>query len=369
MKTLAAVLEGPGRPFELRELELAEPGHGEILIKYAASGLCHSDLHLIDGDIIPRFPIVAGHEGSGVVEAVGPGVTRLAVGDHVVCSFLPSCGTCRYCSIGAHNLCDSSAHVMNGNFPDGTFRLSDGARQVGSLCMLGTFSERAVIPQESAVRIDPWTPLEAAALVGCGVPTGWGTAVNAGGIRVGDAVVIYGVGGVGMNSVQGAVAAGAKFVAVVDPIEFKRDMALSFGATHVFADAEEAATKMNELTWGQGADQAIVTVGVVDEHVVSHAFDVIGKRGTLVIAGQSHPDAITIRLPSALLVRSEKVIRGAQYGSCNPHLDILRLLRLYDAGQLKLDELITRRYRLEDINDAIRDLREDKLIRGLIVHE
>lgn len=248
MKTTAAVLLEAGKPFELMELNLDGPGPGEVLIKYTAAGLCHSDLHLTDGDLPPRYPIVGGHEGSGIIEDVGPGVTKVKPGDHVVCSFIPSCGTCRYCSTGRQNLCDMGATILDGCMPDGSFRLHSGGTDFGAVCMLGTFSERATISEHSVVKVDDWLPLETAVLVGCGVPSGWGTAVNAGNLRAGDTAVIYGVGGLGINAVQGAIAAGCKYVVVVDPVAFKRDMALKFGATHAFADAASAAQKVNELT-------------------------------------------------------------------------------------------------------------------------
>ncbi|NKQ55560.1 NDMA-dependent alcohol dehydrogenase [Amycolatopsis sp. K13G38] len=368
MKTRAAVVEQGSNAFEIRELDVDEPGVGEVHVKFVASGLCHSDLHLIDGDIVPRFPIVAGHEGAGIIESVGPGVTRLKPGDHVVCSFIPSCGTCRYCATGHQNLCDLGAHLMKGEFVDGTFRYHGQGKDYGSLSMIGAFSERATLSQYSVVKVDDWLPLDVAAVMGCAVPTGWGSAINTGGVRVGDAVVVYGIGGIGINAVQASAYAGAKFVVAVDPVEFKRESALKLGATHAFSDPAEAAAKVNELTWGQGADQAIVTVGVVDDEVVRNAFDIIGKTGTLVITGQSHPDKVTIQIPSALLVRNEKVIRGSQFGSSNPQYDIVKLLRLYNAGQLKLDELITKRYTLDQINDGYQDMRDGKIIRGLIVH-
>ncbi len=236
MKTKAAVLLETGRPFEIMELDLDGPGPGEVLIKYTAAGLCHSDLHLTDGDLPPpRFPIVGGHEGSGIIEEVGPGVTKVEPGDHVVCSFIPNCGTCRYCSTGRQNLCDMGATILEGSMPDGSFRFHSGGTDFGAMCMLGTFSERATVSQHSVVKVDDWLPLETAVLVGCGVPSGWGgTAVYAGGdVRPGDIVVIYGIGGLGgINAVQGALHAGAKYIVVVDPVEMKRDQALKFGATH-----------------------------------------------------------------------------------------------------------------------------------------
>lgn len=263
MKTTAAVLFEAGKPFELMELDLDGPGPGEVLVKYTAAGLCHSDLHLTDGDLPPRFPIVGGHEGSGVIEEVGAGVTRVKPGDHVVCSFIPNCGTCRYCCTGRQNLCDMGATILEGCMPDGSFRFHSQGTDFGAMCMLGTFAERATVSQHSVVKVDDWLPLETAVLVGCGVPSGWGTAVNAGNLRAGDTAVIYGVGGLGINAVQGATAAGCKYVVVVDPVAFKRETALKFGATHAFADAASAAAKVDELTWGQGADAAL-KISVLD---------------------------------------------------------------------------------------------------------
>ncbi|MGX7730582.1 NDMA-dependent alcohol dehydrogenase [Rhodococcus sp. 14C212] len=369
MKTKAAVLLETGKPFEIMELDLDGPGPGEVLIKYTAAGLCHSDLHLTDGDLPPRFPIVGGHEGSGIIEEVGPGVTKVKPGDHVVCSFIPNCGTCRYCSTGRQNLCDMGATILEGCMPDGSFRFHSGSTDFGAMCMLGTFAERATISQHSVVKVDDWLPLETAVLVGCGVPSGWGTAVYAGDVRAGDIVVIYGIGGLGVNAVQGAVHAGAKYVVVVDPVEFKRDTALKFGATHAFASAAEAAEKVNELSWGQGADAALILVGTVDEEVVSAATSIVGKGGTVVITGLANPEKLTVHVSGTELTLFQKTIKGSLFGSANPQYDIVRLLRLYDAGQLKLDELVTHRYSLEEVNQGYQDLRDGKNIRGVIIHD
>ncbi|OBF98746.1 NDMA-dependent alcohol dehydrogenase [Mycolicibacter sinensis] len=368
MKTTAAVLLEPGKPFEIMELDLDGPGPGEVLIRYVAAGLCHSDLHLTDGDLPPRYPIVGGHEGAGIIEDVGVGVTKVAPGDHVVCSFIPSCGTCRYCATGRQSLCDMGATILDGCMPDGTFRFRSGGTEFGAMCMLGTFSERAVISEHSVVKIDDWLPLETAVLVGCGVPTGWGAATYAGNVRPGDIAVIYGVGGIGINAVQGALQSGAKYVVVVDPVEFKRETALKFGATHAFSSANEAAEKVSELSWGQGADQAIVTVGTVEEEVISSAFDIVGKGGTVIVVGLASPERLTVHVSGMMLTLMEKTIKGSLFGSANPQYDIVRLLRLYDAGQLRLDELVTARYRLEDVNQGYQDLRDGKNIRGIITY-
>jgi NDMA-dependent alcohol dehydrogenase len=369
MKTKAAVLHGLHKPFEIMELDLEGPRDGEVLIRYRAAGLCHSDLHLIDGDIVPRFPIIGGHEGAGVIEEVGPGVTKVKPGDHVVCSFIPNCGTCRYCSTGRQNLCDMGATIAEGYMPDGSFRFHADGTDVGAMCMLGTFSERATVSQHSVVKVDDWLPLETAVLVGCGVPTGWATANYAGGVRAGDTTVIYGIGGVGINAVQGAAHAGAQYVVVVDPVQFKRDTAVKLGATHAFATAEEAQEKVTELTWGQGADQALITVGTVEEDVVTAAFNVVGKGGTVIITGLANPEKLTVHVSGGLMTLFEKTIKGTLFGSANPQYDIVKLLRLYDAGQLKLDELVTKRYTLDQVNEGYQDLRDGKNIRGVIVYD
>jgi len=254
MKTRAAVLRDVGKDWEVIELELDPPKAGEVLVRFAASGMCHSDDHLRTGDIPVRYPIVGGHEGAGVVEDTGPGVTRVEPGDHVVCSFLPVCGHCRFCAQGMTNLCDLGALLVENSLPDGTFRFHADGEDFGQMCLLGTFSERAVISEYSCVRIDDDLPLEAAALVGCGVPTGWGTAVHAGGVRPGDTTIVYGVGGVGINAVQGAANAGARNVIAVDPVESKRAVAARLGATHTAPDAATAARIAIEVTnWSRSA--------------------------------------------------------------------------------------------------------------------
>ncbi|HTM84059.1 MAG TPA: NDMA-dependent alcohol dehydrogenase [Mycobacterium sp.] len=373
MKTRAAVLHHPQERFEIMELDLDGPGPGEVLIKFTAAGLCHSDLHMASPNLPVRYPIVGGHEGSGIIEDVGPGVSKVKPGDHVVCCFIPSCGTCRYCSTGRQNLCDLGATIMEGCMPDGTFRFhlhgADGRTDVGGLCMLGTFAERATVSQHSVVKIDDWLPLESAVLVGCGVPTGWASANYAGGVRAGDTVVIYGIGGVGINAVQGAVHAGAKHVVAVDPVAFKRETAMKFGATHAFATADEALATIAELTWGQLADQALITVGDVHEDVVSAAFTAIGKGGTVVVVGLTgNFEERAVHVSADEMALFGKTIKGTLFGGANPQYDIVRLLRLYDAGQLKLDELVTRRYSLEQVNEGYQDLRDGKNIRGIITY-
>jgi alcohol dehydrogenase (nicotinoprotein) len=369
MKTRAAVLMDMGKDWEITELDLDPPKAGEVLIRFVASGLCHSDDHLRTGDIPVRYPIVGGHEGAGIIEEVGDATSRFQAGDHVVCSFLPVCGHCRFCARGITNLCDMGILLYENSLPDGTFRFHGNGDDFGQMCLLGTFSQWSVVSEHSCVKIDDDLPLEVAALVGCGVPTGWGTAVNAGGVRPGDTTVVYGVGGVGINAVQGAAFAGARNVIAVDPIASKREVAEEFGATHTAADAETAQQIITEVTQGVGADQALVTVGVVTEEVISAAFAAIRKRGTVVITGIAGPGKITIQVPSFDLTVMEKRIHGALFGSGNPFDEIPRLLELYRVGRLKLDELVTTRYRLDDVNQGYRDLLDGRNVRGLLIHE
>ncbi|WP_236792637.1 NDMA-dependent alcohol dehydrogenase [Amycolatopsis sp. GM8] len=364
--TRAAICREPRRPWEIIDLELDEPKADEVRVRFHAAGMCHSDDHIQKGDSGMRFPVVGGHEGAGVVEAVGADVTRVAVGDHVVCSFIPACGKCRYCSTGHQNMCDEGKNASTGEFPDGTFRFHAGGEDFGGLCVLGTFSQYAVLHEFSCIKIPDDIPFDVAALVSCGVPTGWGTAVYAGGVRPGETVVVYGAGGVGSNAVQGARYAGAKNVVVVDPVEFKRDMAKVFGATHTFADAEEAHEFVVQTTWGQLADHALITVGVLSDEVITSAVGVVGKSGkvTITAVGPGQLD-----LPGGMLIGYQRRVQGAVFGACNPLYDVPRLLSLYRSGDLKLDELITRRYPLEEVNQGYRDMLDGKNIRGVIVHE
>jgi len=368
-KTRAGIARGPHRGWELVELDLDEPKAHEVRVRFHAAGLCHSDDHITAGDAPVRFPMVGGHEGSGVVEAVGPDVRRVAVGDRVICSYIPACGACRPCSTGHQNMCVKGLNASTGMFLDGTFRFHLDGEDLGGFCSLGTFSDRAVVSEWACLPLPDDIPFEIGALVGCGVPTGWGSAVYAAGVRAGDTVVIYGAGGVGSNAVQGARYAGAKNVVVVDPVEFKRDMATVFGATHTFADAKSAHDFVVETTWGQLADHAICTPGVLTEQVVADAVAVVGKGGKVTITAVGKIDEKAVHVHAGGMILYQKQVRGALFGDCNPLYDVPKLLGLYRAGDLKLDELITRRYRLDELNDAYRDLADGKNIRGVVVHE
>jgi S-(hydroxymethyl)glutathione dehydrogenase/alcohol dehydrogenase len=369
MRTKAAVVRGTGQPFEVVEVELDEPKAGEVLVRWVAAGLCHSDLHLKSGDLVPRYPMVGGHEGAGIIEQVGPGVTRLQPGDHVICSFLPVCGHCRWCSTGRSNLCDMGATILDGVLPDGTYRFHEDGQDLGGMCMLGTFSERSVISENSAVKVDDDLPLDKVVLIGCGVPTGWGSSVHAAATEPGDTIAIYGIGGIGINSVQGAALAGARNVVAIDPLPNKREAAEQLGATHSCETAEEAHELVQQLTRGVGADKAIITVGVVDAKVVGDAVGTIRKGGTVVITGLADPTKTNVELNSSMLTLFEKTVKGSLFGSGDPFHDIPLMVQLYQSGDLKLDELITSTYTLDQVNEGYQDLEDGKNIRGVIVYD
>lgn len=370
MKTKAAVITEIGKGFEIMELDLDDPKKGEVLVKWSYAGLCHSDLHLETGDFPARLPIVAGHEGSGVVEAVGEGVSDFAPGDHVVGSFIPTCGKCRACANGYSNLCDGGLNGTTGMMSDGTFRwhLSNG-EDAGGMCSLGTFSERSVVSENSLIKIQDWIPLDVAALVGCGVTTGWGSAVYTADVNAGDTVVIFGVGGIGINAIQGAKHAGARYIIAVDTDEQKLEYAKQFGATHTFTDAGQATGEIYGLTWGDGAEKAIITIGVADSAVTEAAFNAVGKRGTVVLVSMGALDNYSVNVPGLMLCQFEKTIKGSLFGSANARYDIENILRLWDQKHIKLEELITNRYTLDEVQQGYQDQMDGKLLRGIVVHD
>jgi NDMA-dependent alcohol dehydrogenase len=370
VKTKAAVVVEPGKPIEIEELDLDGPREGEVLIRYTHAGLCHSDIHVAHGDFPARLPMVLGHEGAGIIEEVGPGVTRVKPGDKVVCSFIPNCGHCRWCATGRQSICDWGATILEGYLPgDRPFPITGSRGDYGAMCMIGTFSQYGVIHQNSAVAVDADLPLDKAVLVGCGVPTGWGSAVNTADVQPGETVLIVGIGGIGINAVQGARYAGAKNVIAVDPLENKREKALELGASHAVATSEEAMELAMELTRGVGADKAIITTDLVTEPQVTTSFHTVSKGGTVVITGLNRFDINNIQLPSAIMTLFRKTVKGSLFGDCNPTTDIPKILGLYQSGDLKLDEIITRTYSLEEVNEGYDDLLAGKNVRGVMVHE
>ncbi len=379
MKTRAAILWEPHTEWSVEDIELDPPKRGEVLVKMAASGLCHSDEHMVTGDMalpndiaelmgISQFPVIGGHDGAGEIVEVGEDVTELAVGDHVVFSFIPSCGKCPSCRKGQSQMCDLGAFLLGGRqFTDQTARhhAKDG-RDLGTMVALGTFSPYTVVSVASCVKIDPEVPLDKAALVGCGVTTGWGSAVYAADVQPGETVVVYGVGGIGTAAVQGAALAGAKDVVVIEPVEWKREKILGFGATHTAASHEDGFALVQQLTEGRMADKAILCVGTAAGEHVAQLMSMIKKAGRAVVTSVSPMLADDVKLNLFEMAMQRKELVGCIFGNANPHVDIPRLLALYKAGKLKLDEMITTEYTLEDINQGYQDMRDGKNFRGLI---
>jgi NDMA-dependent alcohol dehydrogenase len=364
----ALVFETPGR-YEICDVDLDSPKDHEVLVRMVASGLCHSDVHTLLGEHVTVLPMCAGHEGAGVVEQIGAGVVGLEPGDHVVASFIPFCGRCRYCAAGRSNLCTIGAKIQSGPQLDGTYRMHLDGRDVSQFLLISTFSAWSVVPEQLLVKIPRDVPLETVCLLGCGVGTGFGSAINAAEVRPGDTVIVIGVGGVGVNAVQGASLAGAASVIAVDPVPFKQEMALKLGATQTFTKLAEAADYARSMTDGQGADSAIVTMAGPTGEDVAEAFEAISKGGIVVVTGMSGhtPPGIPVHL--LMLAGYEKRIQGCLFGMCSPGIDILRQIDLYRAGRLKLDELVTQKYTLDGINEAVTDLLEGRNIRGVIVHD
>lgn len=377
MKSRAAILHGVGQKWQISEIELDPPRAGEALVRMQIASVCHSDDHHATGDTLADpppgqphvgpFPLLGGHEGAGVVEAVGPGVSELAPGDHVAMSFIPACGRCRFCVDGFSYLCDRGALLMSTNMvTDGTPRRHLEGVHLSAMMQVGTFSEYVVAATDSLIKIDRDVSLTAASLVSCGVATGWGSAVERAETAPGDTVVVIGVGGVGMSAVQGARAAGARHIVAVDPVEFKRDLSKFLGATHSAASAITAVELVRDLTRGVMADRVIVSPGVLHVETIGEAITLTRKGGVCVSVGITPRRETHVPINMIEVVTYSKELRGALYGCLNPRAAVPRLLDLYRSGELKLDELVTREYRLDDINEAIEDMRSGRNIRGVI---
>ena len=365
MKTKAALLVEPKTPFIIEELDLQEPHNGEVLVKLAACGVCHSDYHLVTGTTKHPMPCVAGHEGAGVVLAVGDGVTRVQPGDHVVMSWSPDCGECYYCRRGKPNLCATFVGpIWNGVMLDGTPRLSWQGKPVYHYCGTACFAEYTVAPQQSCVPVRRDVPLSVAALVGCAVATGVGAAIYTAGVRPGESVAVYGCGGVGLSVLQGAVLSGAYPIIAVDINPAKMTLARDFGATHFLLANDQTVAAIREITEGRGADYVFESIGVPS--VQEEALEAVAPGGMLTLVGLS-PMGTGTNLPGSVIVRQEKTIKGSYYGTVNPRRDFPLFLDLYKAGRLQLDQLVSQQYRLEQINEAYAAMLTGAIARGVIV--
>lgn len=370
METEAAVLWESGGRWEVGPVELDPPKRQEVLIRLVASGLCHSDEHFLTGDMPFLGPMVGGHEGAGVVEQVGPGVTTLKPGDHVVTSFLPPCGHCPSCVEGHRNLCDMGMHIADGwQVTDQTSRHHARGIDLRLFCMVGTFARHTIGHERSFIKIDDDLPLDRACLVACGVSTGWGSAVHRAQVQPGENVAVIGVGGVGSAAVQGARLAGARRIFAIDPVEFKREQALKFGATHTAPSIEVAFPLIQALTSGRMCNRVICTMSVGHGDWMGVIMALAAKRGRVVVTNV-HPWTETEVTMSMLdLLTMEKELVGSIFGSSNPEQDVPRLLGLYRDGLLDLDGMVTRTYPLEQINDGYQDMRAGRNIRGVLLLE
>jgi alcohol dehydrogenase len=372
MKIRAAVLEEIGRegpyvgskPLTVGEIDLAPPQAGEVLVRVAAAGLCHSDLSVINGDRPRPVPMVLGHEGAGVVEEVGDGVTDLSPGDHVVFVFVPSCGHCAPCQSGRPALCEpGAASNGKGELLGGGTRLSRNGERVHHMTGVSSFATHTVLSRRSLVKIDREVPLTIAALMGCAVLTGAGAVFNMGAVQPGTTTAVVGLGGVGLAAVLGAVAAGTETIIAVDTLDSKLELARSLGATHTFSATDPDLTaKVKDCTCG-GVDAALEFAG--SARALEGAFSMTRRGGTTISAGLTNPKAV-LNISPLTLVGEERTLRGSYLGSGVPSRDIPRFLGLHKRGRLPVEKLMTHRIRLDDVNEGFDRLHAGEAIRQVI---
>jgi NDMA-dependent alcohol dehydrogenase len=370
MNFLAAVFRQIGSPISIERITLDPPGATEVLVRIAAVGLCRTDYHVMRGERrVAMRPMVLGHEAAGVVEKTGEAVRGISPGDHVVLTFIPACGRCHWCRQGLHHLCADGSRITQGPQLDGTYRRRDHeGNSVGAFCMIGAFAEWAVVDQASVVVIDRDIPFDLASLVACGVPAGVGAARQRARVQPGESVLVVGCGGDGMNVVQGAHLCGASKIIAADIVPAKLDWAREFGATHgINAQGEELTRAVLELTDQIGVNHSFVCID--PPTTLLPAFRATARGGNVVITALT-PDTVTeIKIPPLELFVTQKAIMGAVYGFSSPRLQIPELLALYRKGSLKLRELITRTYRLDEINRGYADLESGKNLRGVVVFD
>lgn len=371
MKTRAAVLREINTAWSVEEIELDPPRTREVLVRTSAAGMCHSDEHAVDGTLVPPLPLVGGHEGAGIVIEVGEGVTELAVGDHVSASFVPSCGRCRWCASGQQQICDLGMHLMEpGMMPPGGYRHHDAdGRDLTPMLKLGTFAEHMILNVDSTVKVDPDVPPAAAALVSCGVATGYGSVVNRAETQPGDTVVVVGCGGLGSAAIQASRICGARHIVAVDPAELKREKAGDFGATHSAVSMDEAMGIVAQITHGVMADSVILTPSIMTGDLLAPAQFLARKGGTIVVTAVAPLEQMDVQLNLLDLAMMNKQIKGTIFGSGSPREQIPHLLSLYQSGQLDLDAMVTNTYTLDQVNDGYQDMRDHKNIRGVILFD
>jgi NDMA-dependent alcohol dehydrogenase len=379
MTTRAVVCSGLHEPWKTEEIEIDPPGTREVRVKMVYAGMCHSDEHLRTGDIgaspevlaaigVPSmFPVVGGHEGSGIVTEVGPSVTQVAVGDHVAVSFIPSCGTCHWCASGRQNLCDLGMFTLAGGMiSDGTYRYHLAGENLNRMTQLGTFADEMVCHENSLVRIEPWSNMKAAALISCGISTGFGSAVDRAKVKPGETVVVVGCGGVGSGAIQGARIAGARAIVAVDPVAFKLEKAKEIGATHTAATLLDAQFLLPELTQGRMADVVILTPGVLRGDLIASACAVGSKDSRVVVTAIAPFEEMDVKLNLFNFAMYNQTLMGTVFGSQSPRVQVPNLLNLVEAGQLMIDEIVTREYSLDEVQQAYEDQAAGTIIRGVV---
>lgn len=361
----AAVATAVGSPLEIMDLDLADPKEGEIRIELGASGVCHSDLSVTNGTLPLALPAVLGHEGAGTVVQVGDGVDNLKVGDRIVVSWVPQCGKCYTCLHDQGEICEvGSVAAMSGGMLDMTPRFTNGGAPVFQMAAAGTFSEETVIPAIGAVKLDTDIKIDAAALIGCGVLTGFGAAVNTASIRKGDTVAVIGCGGVGLNVIQGAKHAGAERIIAIDMVDGKLARAEKFGATTLVNASADPVAQVMELSGGRGADVAFEVIGLGP--TIEQTFQMTRRGGQAIIVGVPAFDVTMTITPAMDLLFQEKQIRGSWYGSSNVHRDVPMLAKLYQEGKLLLDELISAEIELSQVNEALDNMGSGEIARSVI---
>ncbi|MBP7929256.1 MAG: Zn-dependent alcohol dehydrogenase [Acidimicrobiia bacterium] len=367
--TRAAVIRAKNAPVEISEVNLEDPKPGEVRVTLSASGVCHSDLSLLNDTIPLPPPIIAGHEGAGIIDAVGEGVTSVKPGDHVVISWVPQCGHCFACTRGQGYLCETSQLAnMMGTQLDLTTRFSDpDGTPIVCMAGAGTFAEQTVVHESAVVKIDPEMPLDKAALIGCGVLTGYGAAVNTASIREGDIVAVIGCGGVGLNAIQGAVHQGASKVVAIDTMANKLEMAKVFGATDTINASEvNAVEALQGISEGRGADVVLEVVGIVP--TIRQAIDMARRGGEIVLVGLPSIDALMEFSPAMDSIVAAKTLKGCWYGSSNVQEDVPKLVDAYMNGTLKLDELVSRRITLDEVDEAFEAMGTGEVARSVIIY-
>lgn len=369
MKTRAAILYNYNEPLRIEEVELDEPKENEVLVRMMANGICGSDLHAIKEEMPVSLPMALGHEGAGIVEKVGPGVTNVEPGDHVITVYNPFCNACKYCLKGLPFLCANwSAGTLNGILPEGGHRMHDkDGNGIHQWCYLGTLAEHAVLSAMSVIKIEKDLPFAPISLMACGGTTGFGAPFNRAKVQPGESVMVLGCGGVGSFALQGAKVAGATTIIAADENDFKLEQAVKhFGATHTInTSREDVVQRTKELTDnGQGADHVFEVISTPE--TVGQAIEATAKAGTCTIIGMMQMDHVGVPMNPTMLVALHKTIYGSLYGASVPMADFPRYFGMYRSGQLKLDEAITREYRLDQVNEAFDDMRSGKNIRGVV---